>query len=87
MGLLVYFSSASGNTHRLIDRLDLPARRIPTCASEPVPAVREPFVLVVPTYADGEGRGAVPKQVIRSSRRSRSARRVRSAASTTRRHS
>lgn len=27
--------------------------------------VDEPFVLVTPTYADGEGRGAVPKQVIR----------------------
>jgi protein involved in ribonucleotide reduction len=29
----------------------------------PVPA--RPFVLVCPTFADGEGRGAVPKQVIR----------------------
>ncbi len=27
--------------------------------------VSEPFVLVTPTYADGEGRGAVHKQVIR----------------------
>lgn len=27
--------------------------------------VSAPFVLVLPTYADGEGRGAVPKQVIR----------------------
>jgi protein involved in ribonucleotide reduction len=65
MGGLVYFSSASGNTHRLISRLGLPARRIPVRASEPMLAVREPFVLVVPTYADGEGRGAVHKQVIR----------------------
>lgn len=24
----------------------------------------KPFVLICPTYADGEGRGAVPKQVI-----------------------
>ena len=30
-----------------------------------MPSVREPFVLVVPTYADGQGRGAVHKQVIR----------------------
>lgn len=28
-------------------------------------SVCEPFILVVPTYADGEGRGAVHKQVIR----------------------
>lgn len=26
---------------------------------------RAPFVLICPTYSDGEGRGAVPKQVIR----------------------
>ncbi|WP_346895112.1 class Ib ribonucleoside-diphosphate reductase assembly flavoprotein NrdI [uncultured Roseibium sp.] len=65
MGSLVYFSSASGNTHRLISRLGLPAWRIPVRASEQMPSVRVPFVLVVPTYADGQGRGAVHKQVIR----------------------
>lgn len=27
--------------------------------------ISEPYVLMVPTYADGEGRGAVHKQVIR----------------------
>lgn len=30
-----------------------------------MPDPGRPFVLVCPTYADGEGRGAVPKQVIR----------------------
>lgn len=65
MGALVYFSSASGNTHRLIERLELPSHRIPTKASEPMIKVDKPFVLVTPTYADGEGRGAVHKQVIR----------------------
>ena len=30
-----------------------------------MPVVREPYVLVVPTYADDVGKGAVPKQVIR----------------------
>lgn len=30
-----------------------------------MPAPRDPFVLICPTFADGEGRGAVPKQVIR----------------------
>jgi len=27
--------------------------------------VQSPFILVLPTFADGSGRGAVPKQVIR----------------------
>jgi len=65
MGGLVFFSSASGNTARLVDRLGLPAFRIPARVSEPKPRVAAPFVLICPTYADGEGRGAVPKQVIR----------------------
>lgn len=30
-----------------------------------MPDVREPYVLVVPTFAAHDGRGAVPKQVIR----------------------
>lgn len=30
-----------------------------------MPSVHKPFVLICPTYADNEGRGAVPKQVIR----------------------
>lgn len=65
MGGIVYFSSASGNTARLIARLDLPAARIPCAPSEPMPQPTGPYVLVCPTFADGEGRGAVPKQVIR----------------------
>jgi protein involved in ribonucleotide reduction len=38
--------------------------RIPISTDEPLPQPDGPFVLVCPTYADGEGRGAVPKQVI-----------------------
>jgi protein involved in ribonucleotide reduction len=64
MGELVYFSSASGNTERFIARLGLAATRIPLRASSPMPVLRAPFVLISPTYADGEGRGAVAKQVI-----------------------
>ncbi len=30
-----------------------------------MPAVDAPFVVICPTYADGQGRGAVPKPVIR----------------------
>ena len=32
---------------------------------EPMPEPDQPYVMICPTYADGEGRGAVPKQVIR----------------------
>ncbi|WP_417562381.1 class Ib ribonucleoside-diphosphate reductase assembly flavoprotein NrdI [Microbacterium sp.] len=71
--LLVYFSSVSGNTARFVDKLGLPAVRIPLHtgphSAEPALHVDEPFVLVTPTYGGGQGRGeekgAVPKQVIR----------------------
>ncbi len=67
--LLVYFSSVSGNTARFIEKLGMPALRLPLHASDPALVVDEPFVLVTPTYGGGQGRGeekgAVPKQVIR----------------------
>ncbi|ENM5731248.1 class Ib ribonucleoside-diphosphate reductase assembly flavoprotein NrdI [Vibrio mimicus] len=65
MSLLVYYSSASGNTQRFITKLGLPALRIPIGVEQPLPEITEPFVLVCPTYADGHGRGAVPQEVIR----------------------
>lgn len=65
MAGLVYFSGGSGNTARLIGRLGLPATRLPRQSGLPFPDITEPYVLVCPTYADGYGRGAVPKQVIR----------------------
>ena len=61
---LVYYSSASGNTARFVARLGLPALRIPIRPTDPMPVVDVPFVLICPTYADGQGRGAVPKAVI-----------------------
>lgn len=65
MGGLVYYSSRSGNTRRFVDRLGLAAMRIPIEVDAPLPSPRTPFVLITPTYADGQGRGAVHKQVIR----------------------
>ena len=62
---LVYFSSASENTHRFVAKLGLPAHRIPLHATEPPLTVDEPYVLLAPTYGGGNGQGAVPKQVIR----------------------
>lgn len=62
---LVYFSSKSGNTERFVARLGLAADKIPEDERGPLPNPDGPLVLICPTYADGEGRGAVPKQVIR----------------------
>lgn len=64
MGDLVYFSTRSENTHRFVAKLGLPASRIPLRADEALKAAA-PFVLVVPTYCGEDGKGAVPKQVIR----------------------
>ena len=62
---LVYFSSVSGNTARVVEKLGRPASRIPLYASDPPLEQREPYVLIVPTNGSGNGEGAVPKQVIR----------------------
>lgn len=62
---LVYYSSASGNTARFMAALGLPAERIAIAPTAEMPAPSGPFVLICPTFADGEGRGAVPKQVIK----------------------
>lgn len=62
---LIYFSSVSGNTHRFVEKLGRPAQRIPLHTNEETILATEPYVLVVPTYGGGEGRGAVPKQVIK----------------------
>lgn len=65
MSDLVYFSSASGNTHRFVEKLGLPAQRIPIYSREAPLVVDGPFVLIVPTYGGGPETKAVPKQVIR----------------------
>ena len=61
---LIYFSSVSENTRRFIDRLGLPAKRIPLRRSESMLKATEPYVLIVPNYGGGASGGAVPKQVI-----------------------
>ena len=62
---LVWYSSASGNTARFVARLGLDGQRIPISPSDPMPEPAAPYVLICPSYADGQGRGAVAKQVIR----------------------
>ena len=65
MSSLVYFSSASDNTHRFVQKLGLPAQRIPLKATDPFLHASEPYVLILPTYGGGNEGGAVPKQVIK----------------------
>ncbi|MDY5585267.1 MAG: class Ib ribonucleoside-diphosphate reductase assembly flavoprotein NrdI [Arcanobacterium sp.] len=62
---LVYFSSATNNTARFVEKLGFSAQRIPLHANEQPLVVDEPYVLIVPTYGGGNHRGAVPKQVIK----------------------
>lgn len=62
MALLVYYSSATENTHYFVNRLQ--HRSVRLLKKMPIPEIREPFVLVVPTYAGAKGEGAVPKTVI-----------------------
>lgn len=62
--LLVYFSSSSENTHRFVNKLMLPALRIPLATKEKR-VVDRPYILIVPSYGGGSVHGAVPPQVIR----------------------
>ena len=64
MSGLVFFSSSSENTLRFIERLGLPATRIPLNERERI-QVDEPYILVVPSYGGGGTAGAVPRQAIR----------------------
>lgn len=47
---LVYFSSVSENTHRFVQKLGIPATRIPLHGRI---EVDEPYVLILPTYGGG----------------------------------
>lgn len=68
--LVVYFSSATENTHRFVEKLGLPAKRIPLYKKDEPLIVNEPYVLICPTYGGGvslnhENVRPVPVQVIR----------------------
>ncbi|MCZ9310204.1 class Ib ribonucleoside-diphosphate reductase assembly flavoprotein NrdI [Corynebacterium uberis] len=68
--LVVYFSSATENTRRFVEKLGLPAQRIPLRRSDPELIVNEPYVLICPTYGGGasithQNSRPVPSQVIR----------------------
>lgn len=63
--MIVYFSSVSGYTKRFVDKVGLPAVRIPLRPRvDGMILIDEPKVLVLPTYGAGPHSKAVPKQVI-----------------------
>lgn len=64
MSNLVFFSSTSENTLRFVERLALPADRIPVHAKQTLTA-DQPYVLIVPTYGGGHLESAIPRQVAR----------------------
>lgn len=64
--MIVYFSSVSENTKRFVEKLGIPAERIPLrWDSESPLIVSGQFVLVVPTYGAGNDNSTVPKQVVK----------------------
>lgn len=68
--LVVYFSSATGNTKRFVEKLGLPSARIPLYRKDEPLIVNEPYCLVCPTYGGGasinhQNSRPVPPQVIR----------------------
>lgn len=63
---VVYFSSVSENTKRFVEKLGLPAVRIPLRTEEAEKfSHQHSSVLVVPTYGSGDDKTTVPKQVIK----------------------
>lgn len=62
--MIVFFSSTSENTARFIEKLALPALRLPLKTTDAgLVRVEQDFVLVTPTYGAGS-KGFVPKQVV-----------------------
>lgn len=61
---LVYFSSASENTHRFVEKLGVDATRIPLHTGEAADwRINTPFILLTPTYGGERVRHAVPRQI------------------------
>lgn len=64
-GLVVYFSSVSGNTTKFVEKLGVRNVRIPLLSHEEDLVVDEEYVLIMPSYGAGKIKSAVPKQVIK----------------------
>ena len=61
---LIYFSNVSNNTQRFVEKLGLPAIRIPVKWDMDLPILAsKEYVLFVPTYGGGDDGHTIPKQV------------------------
>jgi protein involved in ribonucleotide reduction len=61
---IVYFSNYSGNTKRLVEKLNGTATRIPIDWDSGNPTtVSSDYILIVPTYGGGSEKSAIPRQV------------------------
>ena len=70
LGAVVYFSSASRNTARFIanchlDEEGIDVFRIPLRPKDPPLNIRQPYILIVPTYGGGSAKKAVMPQIKR----------------------
>lgn len=64
--MIVYFSSVSENTKRFVEKLEIPAERIPLRWDSTSPlVVSYDYVLITPTYGAGNDNSTVPKQVVK----------------------
>jgi len=59
---VVYYSSETGNTQNFVERVGIPAVRLAKRGEPPI--MDKPYVLIMPTYAAGDGRGALPGDVV-----------------------
>lgn len=64
--MIVYFSNVSENTKRFVEKLEIPAERIPLRWDSASPLIVDySFVLITPTYGAGNDGNTVPKQVVK----------------------
>jgi protein involved in ribonucleotide reduction len=61
---IVYFSNITNTTHRLVQKIGLPATRIPIKEELSTPPT-EDYVLIIPTYGDHNKQGMIPIAVKR----------------------
>lgn len=62
--VLVYFSGASENTKAFVTNLGFAAHRLPLRRNDKDITIRQPYILVTPTYGGGAEERTVPKQVM-----------------------
>lgn len=62
---VVFFSSVTGNTARFVEKLNIDTSKKHQIAlrGENEIRINQPYIIITPTYGDGDGKGMVPHQV------------------------